>query len=47
MCLFLNIYVHSPGMYMFTVCVGIGQFVCMLDGENVIGLHHKISQASL
>jgi len=27
---------------MFTVCVGIGQFVYMLDGENIIGLNHKL-----
>lgn len=33
-------------MYVFTVCVGVGQFVYMLDGENIIGLHHKIPRAS-
>lgn len=34
-------------MYTFTACVGIGQSVYMLDGENIIGLHHKITQTSL
>ena len=34
-------------MYMFTVRMGTGQLVYMLDGENIIGLHHKISHHKL
>lgn len=36
------VHVHSPGMDMFAVCVGAEQFVCMLDDENIIEMHHKM-----